>query len=170
MAWERIELHDEKHPIESFNCGLTSVDEWVRNSSLTQNNAGRIRTHICLDTWGTVVAFYALKHVIVDVTGGSKSTLRLADGPGGQATGMLLAQMGVNSSHQSKGVGKAVVNAAIHSAVEANQQAAFRLFVVDAENDSLVPYYEKFQFKRLGDSRRLIMKMSTANKIVEALN
>lgn len=169
MFWSQIDIHDETHRIDDFRCGLESVDEWFQQNSLAQTTAGRINTHLCLDDSGSVIAFYALKHVIVDVSGGSNSTRRLADGPGGQATGILLAQMGVNESQQLSGVGKEVVKAAMRTAVLANQQAAFRLFVVDAENESLVPYYEKFQFKRLDDSFRLVMKMSAVKAIVDNL-
>jgi predicted N-acetyltransferase YhbS len=169
VPWQRVELLDGSHDLSSFCCGLDSVDSWFQDKALTANESAQIRTHVCLDDGNQLVAFFALRHVIVNISTESKTTQRLADAAEGQATGILLAQMGVNRAHQGQGTGRQVVTLAMDSALRAHREAAFRLFVVDAENDSLVPYYSNFGFKALSDGRRLIMKMSAVEKIVSAL-
>lgn len=169
VPWQRVELLNASHDLSSFECGLDSVDSWFRDKALAANESAQVRAHVCLTDDDRPLAFYALRHVIVNISAESKTTQRLADAADGQATGILLAQMGVNLVDQGAGVGKKVVRSAMETAVRAHQQASFRLFVVDAENDGLVPYYSQFGLKALSDGRRLIMKMSAVEKVVSAL-
>jgi len=151
--------------VSTFTTGLLSVDKWFGANALDEQNAGRVRTHLCVSDNGDIVAFFALKHIIVSLEGTS-SRLRQSGDANGQATGLLLAQMGVRSNLQGNGAGKQVVQQVFVVAATVLAQASFQLLVVDAESERLVPYYEQFGFRRLPNDRRLVMKMSAVHKLV----
>lgn len=131
-----------------------------------------MRTHVFTShTEPHVVAFFSLKHIIVNLEGASRKMRDTADAEsGGATTGLLLAQMGVRSEAQGSGVGKRVVHHAMKVAATLHMQAAFRLMVVDAENAGLMGYYQQFGFTPLANDLRMVMKMSAVNRIVDELS
>lgn len=166
-AWSSIATLDDTHDVSTFTTGVVSVDQWFQGKALDEQLAGRVRSHVCLGENLDIVAFFALKHIIVNVEGASSALRRSAEA-GGAATGLLLAQMGVREDLRGVGIGKRVVRQVMMPAAALHAQASFRLLVVDAENESLVPYYMRYGFKPLANDVRLIMKMSAVHKIVEA--
>ena len=86
------------------------------------------------------------------------------------APATLLAKMGVHREFQGKGLGRALVLEAFRQATTAADQVACRLLVVDALTDDLVPFYEHMFFTRIGQQRRLMMKMSKAREIITAVD
>lgn len=168
IPWSQVEALCGSHDISTFTTGLPSVDDWFESKALPEQNAGRVRTHLCLSPDGDIVAFYALKLIVVNVEGGSRKIRDTAEA-GGSATGLLLAQMGVREDLHGRGAGSNVVRQVMKEASEQHHRASFRLLVVDAENPTLVPYYERFGFSQLAGDLRMVMKMSAVNKIVAQL-
>lgn len=170
MPWDRIELLSEHCAVDDFECGLASVDDWFREKALEAHAARRVAVHAALTEENALVGFFALRHIIVNLEGESKSTRRGAErDPEDHATAVLLAQMGVDRVYQGNGAGSRLVNAAMQAAVVAHTNAPFSFFVVDAANDELVPYYRNFGFRHHATQpRRLFMTMSAVRRIVGA--
>lgn len=168
--WVRVEPLSDAHDIDSFQCGLASVDAWLHDKARSATREHRVATHVCVDDAGAVVAFYALRQIVVSVEGAARRMRDTAE-DGASATGILLAQMGVAELHQGGGSGKALVAQAMRTAAESHDLAPYRLFVVDAANSELVSFYEKFELKLLrGSDLRLATKMSTVRKVVNRLD
>ncbi|OQQ21539.1 hypothetical protein A4U94_14490 [Prescottella equi] len=159
--------------MSSFKTGLESVDDWFCNKALHAQKAGQARTHVCLSVETEIVAFFALKNIIVNLEGSTKTMQRIAEfkveDAAGATTGLLIAQMGVRSGLQGAGMGKGVVRHVMKVASELHKQSTFHLLVVDAENTDLIPYYGKFGFRQLKNDLRMVMKMSAVHKVVEGL-
>ena len=172
--WASVELLSNTHDVSAFETGLRSVDEWFCKKALSAQKAGQISTHLCLSAESAVVAFYALKMIIVNLEGSSSKLRATAEfeveDAAGATTGLLLAQMGVWSRLQGGGVGKAVVLHVMRVASELHKQSAFRLLVVDAENSGLIPYYEQYGFRLLANELRMVMKMSAVHAIVKEMS
>lgn len=161
---------NDSHNTSVFASGLVSVDRWFCTSALAEQKAGRVRTHVLVSSEAEIVAFFSLKHIIVNLEGASRRMRDTADGePGGATTGLLLAQMGVRLEFQGGGIGRRVVGYAMKVAAALHLQAAFRLMVVDAENAGLVAYYQQFGFAQLANDLRMVMKMSAVNRVVAEL-
>jgi len=168
--WSSITLLDSSHDVLGFKTGLDSVDGWFCEKALNEQAAGRVSTHVCLSDQTEIMAFYALKHIIVNLEGSSRRLRDTAEsGADGATTGLLLAQMGVRADLQGAGVGKCVVKQVLQVAADLHNQSAFRLLVVDAENPKLLPYYEKYGFTPLANDLRMVMKMSAVHEIVGGL-
>jgi len=131
-----------------------------------------VKTVLFLDTDGKPIAFMATRMMVVDTNGASSAqragNSQLGDKRDGMSTGFLLARMGVHSDHQGQGVGTSVVKEAMSAAVRAYEEAPFQLFVVDAENVSLIAYYQKLGLRLLANSERLLTPMKQVIKGLQA--
>lgn len=153
----------EEDQINGFECGLESVDSWLQDKALRARP--NVRTTLYIGEDDSVVGFHAAKTIIVDVNGAVNAFRQGCDRAGLQA-GYLLAQMGVRRDLHGQGVGAAILKEAMMSAVRAYEESPFGLFVVDAENEELVPYYEQFGLRPLQNDLRLVVAM---RKIVKGL-
>ena len=172
-TWSSVALLDDTHDISAFTTGLDTVDNWFHTHAQKRQSEGRIATHLCLSGEGQIIAFYSLKHILVNLTGESSKLRKTAeantssaDDPG-WSTALLLALMGVRADLHGQGVGKHVVTHILQEAANLHRKSPFSLLIVDAENPKLVPFYEKYTFKLLNRDRRLGVKMSLVRRTAE---
>lgn len=158
--WNLVEKLCPDHDLTEFSCGLASVDEWFQNKAMLNRNM--VGTHLCLNEAEQIVAFFALKTIIVS-TEGMSSRLR-AGSMDGQSTAILLCQMGVAEPWQDMGHGKRLLRLAMAEALEAHKRSPVQLFVVDAENDDLVRFYEKPGLQLIPNTLRLLAPMKALEK------
>ena len=166
--WHSVEKLADHHQYKDFCSGVDdAIDHWFINKASIENANGRTSTWVCIDNNNQVLAFFSLCAVVCDLTEASNSIKQsLNASTTGMAPATLLAKMGLNHEQQGKGHGRALVLEALRASVQAADRVACRLIVVDALVDELVPFYEYMNFTRLGQQRRLIMKMSRARKII----
>lgn len=113
---------------------------------------------------GTVVAFFAVKTIVVTSDGLPKRYEKYASEEG-YLPAVLLAQMGVNTTHQGNGAGRAVFREALARAVVMYEESRIPLFLVDAADESLVRFYEKLNMVRTSPSSlRLVASLGTISK------
>ncbi|MCF7552589.1 GNAT family N-acetyltransferase [Pseudonocardia sp. WMMC193] len=111
-------------------------------------------THVCVDANGAVVAFFALRTVIANVSA-APSRLRRTGNAEGLAPAILLAQMGVAEQYQGQGHGARLFFRAVEEALVAHTAVRMPLLVLDAADEGLVPFYEKLAMKRIPNTMRL---------------
>ena len=79
----------------------------------------------------------------------------------------LLGKLGVAREFQGQKHGQRLLFAALYEAWKATRHVMSFAVVVDAKSENVVPFYEKFGFRRL-ERVRLIMPMKTIEKVVGA--
>lgn len=77
----------------------------------------------------------------------------------------LLGRIGVAREFQGQKHGRRLLFAALYEAWKATRHVMSFAVVVDAKSEGIVPFYEKYGFRRLGGVR-LIMPMKTIEKVV----
>lgn len=158
--WEVVERLHVDHDISRLVCGRESVDDWLQTQAMS--NAQHVATHVCLDAFGAVVGFFALKTVIVATEGYSS---RLRNGSrDGQSIGILLCQMGLDKPFQGNGNGKLLLRQALLEAASAHESSPVQLFLVDAADEKLVSFYQFPGMQRIPNSLRLIAPMGAVVK------
>lgn len=165
MLWTEIVSLEEHHEVDLFCCGLESIDAWFREKAYA--NRHHVTTNLCTRPPELkIMAFFSLKTVIVSTEG--MNSAQRAGTQNGQATGILLCFMGVDQEFQGNGAGKRLVIEAMTNAVQAHNLSPVNLFVVDAENEKLIPFYQKMGLKLIPGTSRLVAPMKTIKKFVEA--
>lgn len=161
-VWSAVEALDDDHDIGAFDCGRPTVDTWFQEKALANRHS--LSTHVCVDGDEVVRAFFALKTVIVPTDDLPK---RFAKGAqSGYVAAILLAQMGVRTADQGSGQGAEVLATAMRKAVEAHDASRVQLFIVDAADSGLVPFYEKYGLRLIPGTLRLVATMSAIKKAV----
>jgi ribosomal protein S18 acetylase RimI-like enzyme len=68
-----------------------------------------------------------------------------------------LARLAIDSSHQGRGLGAALLNDALTRICHASEQVAVRAAVVHAIDESAVAFYQRFGFQALSATPRTLM-------------
>lgn len=77
----------------------------------------------------------------------------------------LLGRIGVAKEFQGQKHGRRLLFAALYEAWKATRHVMSFAVVVDAKSENVVPFYERYGFRRL-EGVRLIMPMKTIEKVV----
>lgn len=80
----------------------------------------------------------------------------------------LLGRMAVAEEFQNRKLGRFVLFAALYEAWRATSHVGSFAVVVDAKTENVVPFYEKYGFRRL-DGNRLMLPMKTIEDLVGTL-
>lgn len=152
----------------AFDCGEEAYNTWLAANAESVHNSGNAAVHLLIEnvkplTDGKVVGYYALSPTQVVRDEMPKSVGRGGVNP---TPGYLLAKMALDTSLRGDTVnrwGAQLLREALFTIVEAAAAGGGRIIVVDADNESLIPWYTSHGFKPTGvGDLRLYMKVSTA--------
>jgi GNAT superfamily N-acetyltransferase len=146
---ERLTPH---HDVAEFECGVPSLNDWLRRIALTAQAKGVAATDVWADA-GRVVAYYSVSPTAV-----------VSDGlPRGASTGLdlipgyLLGRLALDRSLHGQGLGERLLVHALERIVRAADEGGGRLVVVDAIDEAAAGFYEHFGFVRVPHTSRLYL-------------
>lgn len=154
----RPEMLGEDHELGAFDCAVASLNQWLTGQARRAQAADTARTYVWADDEGSVVAYYSIAPTQVfrsDLTGG------LAGGYS-VVPAYLLARLALDRTLRGRGYGSDLLVDALTTVVHASGTGAGRLIVVDAIDDKAASFYRRHDFIPVGNSNRLVMKVSTA--------
>ncbi|NTV39386.1 MAG: N-acetyltransferase, partial [Demequinaceae bacterium] len=129
---ERLAAH---HDLAAFDCGVPSLNDWLRRTALTAQAKGVTVTDVWADA-GRVVAYYSVSPTAV-----------VSDGlPRGASTGLdvvpgyLLGRLALDRSLHGERLGERLLVHALERIVRAADEGGGRLVVVDAIDDAAVGF------------------------------
>lgn len=168
MTW--VQLVAMSHPAQAagFFSGRPSVDDWFRHKSFAVTEQRRVATWLALDATGKTVGFFALKSIglVAEQEANSKARRYFSAGE----SGILIAQMGLAASIQRQGLGGKLLAQALQKCLESADIAPCRVIVLDAAEESLVPFYERFGFRPVGPGQlRMYQSVASVRKAFEGL-
>ena len=145
-----------RHDLTAFDCGVPTLDDWLRQTALMAQAKGVTVTDVWSDA-GRVVAYYSVSPTAV-----------ISDGlPRGASTGLdvipgyLLGRLALDRSLQGQGLGERLLVHALERIVRAADAGGGRLIVVDAIDDTAAGFYAHFGFHSVPGTMRVVMKVST---------
>ncbi|OWW02088.1 acetyltransferase [Rhizobium sp. R72] len=145
-----------QHIIEGFSSGKPSLDSWLKEMALYNQEQGYTRTFVIADENFRVVGYHSVcagmihRNDVSRSVKGSKSPTEIPIA--------VLARLAVDADHQGKGLGKALLKNALMSVVSAAQVVTFRAVIIHALDDDAVSFYKKFGFQETKNmERRLIL-------------
>src|ERR1700674_1982758 len=124
-----IEKLTKDHDLSLFDCGILSLNDWLRRFALTNQQSDSARTHV-LHRAGRVVGYYSRSAGSVRK---DESPARIAKGLAKHPIGViLLARLAVDRSERGKGLGKAMLVDALSRAMTAANAIGARAILVHA--------------------------------------
>lgn len=139
-----IDRLSSEHNLSEFDCGNTSLNEWLKKFAWTNQQSDSAKTYIALDG-NRVAGYYAL-------TAGSvhkhESPQRIAKGLANHPIGVvLLARLAVDRKQQAKGLGKALLFDALTRIEAAADLIGVRAMLVHAIDETARRFYLHFGFE-----------------------
>lgn len=150
-------LDPTRHNLGSLDSGEPSLDVWLREHAASAEARRVSRTFVWVDASGVVVAYYSLAgHVLVR----DELPRRIGHGSPAEIPVVLLGRLALDASLHGQGFGGAVLAEALERAVESTRLVAARFIVVDALHERAAQFYERYGFKRIPETQRLVQKVS----------
>jgi len=141
-------LDPQKHRRDEFDCGLESLDTWLRRYAGQNRRGDTAATWVMTDVNHQVVVYASLSMSSVDITAAPQ---QLRKGAPAQIPVLLLGRLAVDQRHRGCGVGRAMVRHVLLTAVELNTRAACKAVVVNALDAEARTWWEHLGFTPFSD-------------------
>lgn len=132
-------------PIANFDCGIESLNVWLAEQALKNQNRGDSRTYVCVDSEdNAILGYYSLASWAVkrEQTGGWLA--RNAPNP---VSVILLGRLAVSVKAQGTGLGLDLLTHAVRNATLAANLVGARAIVAEAINQNAISFYQRHGFK-----------------------
>jgi GNAT superfamily N-acetyltransferase len=152
-----IEKLGKQHDLSSFDCGKSSLNDWLKRFALINQQNDSARTYVAQHT-GNIVGYYSLSAGSVRK---EESPARVAKGLANHPIGViLLARLAVDRTQQGTGLGKALLADGLSRALEASDAIGARAVLVHAIDEEAIAFYQKFGFESSPlDPKQLMLLM-----------
>jgi len=132
------------HQIDAFNCGETSLDEWLKRRALLNQANGASRTFVAVDENHTVMGYYALAAGAVHHQDATRSIRQNMPDP---LPVMVLARLAVDLRAQGMQLGSGLLRDAVERSLAVAQNAGVRALLVHALHERAKQFYLYFGFQ-----------------------
>ena len=127
-----------QHCTTGFDCGDSSLNQWLEQRALANQRSGATRTFVVCDGDGVVKAYVALASGAVAVSASPGRFRRNMPDP---IPVVVLARLAVCRSAQSKGLARAVLADAFERILQASEQIGVRGILVHAASAAARNFY-----------------------------
>lgn len=151
--------------LSEFNCGVESLDSWIRGRARENEKRGASRTFVSVTPEDQVAGYYCL----------SASAIALAETPAALGRRMpdpvpvlLLGRLAVDAQFAGRGLGSSLLADAVSRALTAADSIGAVAMIVHASTEDVVGFYERFGFERFPASQQsLFLLFSDARASLE---
>ncbi|HXB66091.1 MAG TPA: GNAT family N-acetyltransferase [Solirubrobacteraceae bacterium] len=158
----RVKPFSDGDDLESFDCGHAALNAWLRKHPRRATRQGTRKYLLIEDNTEAVVGYFALAPHLVERDALPRSAGR---GAPSRIPAILLGKLALDARLQGQGIGAELLTQALVMIIEAARAAGGRLVVVDAVDEKAASFYRAHDFQPSpADTRRLIMKLSTAEQ------
>jgi GNAT superfamily N-acetyltransferase len=132
------------HKIDEFECGETTLDEWLKRRAMTNHLSGASRTFVVTDVSNRVFGYYALAAGAVSHQISTSSVRRNMPDP---VPVLVLARLAVDRQTQGNKLGAALLQDAFGRVKLVAQNTGIRALLVHALHDRAKQFYEHYGFQ-----------------------
>ena len=146
LRFEPVRKMDPGDRVASFDCGNAALNQFLQRFALANQKANSAQTYVCCEKGtGAVAGFYSL---VVGSVEPSTATSRVVKGLARHPVPvMVLARLAVDRSHQSAGLGRALLRDALLRTLQAAEIAGVRAILVHAKDDTVRTWYLNWGFE-----------------------
>lgn len=167
MPYRRPERLARKHELDQFDCGEPALDEWLKRHARAADVSESARVFVVTEDDASVVAYYALAAAQVEPR---SATARAAKGqPSRPIPAILLARLAVDRGHQSRGLGRSLLQDVMRRCVAAADEIGVRLLLVHAKNERVKQWYQRYGFEESPtDPLHVMLLLKDIRRFVES--
>src|SRR5574343_698840 len=131
------------HQIDTFACGESVLDEWLKRRALINQASGASRTFVVTDEAQQVMGYYALA---AGAVAHQEATRWIRQNMPDPVPVMVLARPAIDVKAQGMKLGAALLQDALQRCVQVSQNTGVRAMLVHALNDQARQFYEHYGF------------------------
>lgn len=147
------------HLLADFDCGQSSLDEWLKRRAWANQQSGASRTFVVADHDARVHGYYAMAAGAVSHKGATGGVRRNMPDP---IPVMVLARLAVDSRAQGIKLGAAMLQDAVNRALAVSQNAGVRALLAHAIDERAKQFYEHYGFQESPQHpMTLMLRLST---------
>lgn len=164
----RVEsLDTKKHDRGSFDCGVQSLDDYLKNQASQDMRRRANAVFVLIDTRhpSAIAGYFTLCATALD-SGSVPESVRKHVPRYPLVSATLIGRFAIAGDFQGKGLGGALLVRALRTAYSNADVIGSCMVVVDALNEEAAGFYEAHAFVRLPDSMRLILPMSSVGTLL----
>jgi GNAT superfamily N-acetyltransferase len=145
-----------RHDASGFACGNELLDRWLVRYAGQNERRDAARTFVTTTDGNTVCGFYSL---LAGQIAQAEATPEVRAGLSRHfpIPVAILARLAIDSRHQGRGLGAALLDDALGRTCGAAEQVAVRAVVVHAIDEGAAAFYERYGFKALSATPRTLM-------------
>lgn len=145
-----LELLSEVHDRAGFHCGRESLDRYLRETAKGHLAKGVSITRVLVTRDApapkTILGYFTLTTILAEARNWPQAAKGLPRMP---VPVILLGRLAVHESHQGQGISRLLLAAARQIAASSLQGTGGIGLAVDAADEDVVGFYEKYGFKRV---------------------
>lgn len=158
-----LELLSEEHDRNGFRCGKESLDRYLRETAKGHLAKGVSITRVLVERSARkpkpVVGYFTLTSTLAKASDWPGAVKGLPSMP---VPLVLLGRLAVAETWQGRGIASLLLAAAREISAASMQGAGGIGLAVDAADEDLVVFYQKYGFKRVeGDNLRLFLPLAS---------
>jgi GNAT superfamily N-acetyltransferase len=134
---------DEVHRLDAFDCGVDSLNDWLKRRARANQVSGASRTYAVADMEGQVAGYYCLASGALALTQAPGSVRRNMPDPIPMA---ILGRLAVDRNWQGHGLGAALLRDAVERTQAASNILGIRGLLVHALSDEAKVFYKRYGF------------------------
>jgi predicted N-acetyltransferase YhbS len=132
------------HHLNTFNCGETSLDEWLKRRALLNQANGASRAFVVVDESQLVMGYYALAAGAVHHQDATRSVRQNMPDP---IPVMVLARLAVDIRTQGMQLGAGLLRDAVDRSLAVAKNTGVRALLVHALHERAKQFYLYFGFQ-----------------------
>lgn len=132
------------HDTADFDCGIDSLNDYLKSQALPDQAAGKSRSYVILSD-ERVVGYFSLAAASIE---SEDATARAGKGQGRQAIpGILLGRLGLDVGLHDKGLGESLLMEALRKSLAAAETIGARVVLAHALDARARAFYLKYGFE-----------------------
>lgn len=150
-----------------FNCGVEALNRYLAERARKEHAAGVARVHILYDPRiHRIAGFYTLSSMSIRFTD-VPASLRKRLTPYSELPATLIGRLATDSRYRGQGLGRLLVMDALARVQAQLEEIGVFLVIVDAKDEGVIAFYQKFGFQLLIDHpRRLYLPTTTIPELL----
>ncbi|MCY7412296.1 MAG: GNAT family N-acetyltransferase [Salinibacterium sp.] len=154
-------------PVGSFDCGVESLNNWLRTLAIRNQEAGASRTFVTIADDQTIAGYYSLSSFTIIRESAGKIGRGLPD----PIPATLIGRLAVDQRFGGAGLGTSLLRDAVERAIRVSLEVGSAVIIAHTRDESVVTFYEKSGFKRLArDYQTLMLPMVDAVVTLQRLS
>lgn len=145
LIFEKLE--PKVHDRDKFSCGVSVLDTYLKRYASQNYRDGDSTTHVVVDTddRSQILGYVTLSTSALNLDQiASEELHRFRKNP---ISAIRVCRLAVSKEHQHHKLGSSLLGYAVHKSRALRDTAGVRVLVVDAKDETVACFYQKFGFR-----------------------